>query len=215
MSSRKRVKKDSLSEADVEYKFLDTTVSGALDAVGAVAPTGGNSLVLVAQGASESNRVGLKITVRSIDLRGFIYSRGVYTGAYPLFDVVVLYLVLDKQPNGAAPSVTDVFNGSLLTVCHVNKSNEDRFVILKKYVHPIVAYVIDSAGGGLVGCSAACFDIHEDVEIPVYYTSTAASITNVKSNNICVFVGCSNHGMGQTANTLNISAEARVCYTDC
>jgi hypothetical protein len=94
-----------------ERKFFDTVVSGTVDTT-AEALT---SLNLIAQGVTQSTRVGRKCTVTEIIVKGMVEWTTVTNATMPQ-DQVRLILLLDKQANGANPSYADVFESASVSV---------------------------------------------------------------------------------------------------
>lgn len=108
----------------------------------------------VKQGAQPTydTRIGNKITIKSIDFRL------VWSGAQKFTDGEisshataaktgdrVVWIILDKTPNGAAPLVSDIFHspsGSPYDQKH--SKNENRFQILKTFICPSGGYNPDS-----------------------------------------------------------------------
>lgn len=124
-----------------ELKTVDRAVTTTdINTTGAVVLLNGLSL-----GTDYSNRIGRKVYMTSVQFSGYVQAdaAAVATGAAvtSYTQQVRLLIVYDRQPNGAAPAVTDV-----LTVAapqaQLNLNNRDRFKILfdKHYVFgPVVA----------------------------------------------------------------------------
>lgn len=79
----------------------------------------------VATGDDYTNRDGRKITMKSIFVRGHFN-----VGATPTGGAVRWMVVYDKQPNGAAPVITDIIAGANLAG-NQNLNNRARFVVLR------------------------------------------------------------------------------------
>lgn len=83
-------------------------------------------LNVIAQGASDQQRVGKKVIMRSIQLRGRAIAGSTGTVADGAF-----IMVWDKRPTGTLPAITDVLEG--VSAQAMNKAdNEGRFKILKR-----------------------------------------------------------------------------------
>jgi len=80
------------------------------------------------QGSDYSNRIGRKIVVKSVYIRGLVYPEAA-TGSAPVIQCRMILLV-DNQPNGSAPAVTDVLNTGTAT-SQLNLNNRDRFKIIR------------------------------------------------------------------------------------
>ena len=121
-----------------EKKFFDTTLAfTAMQGSGTVL---NNSLNLIDQGNGENEMIGRKAVVKSIQLKGRIrMPRHQNPTLGNMLDggIYRMYLVLDKQANGAAATVSDVFqqtdpNGMF------EIANKDRFSIVKKWEGSVV-----------------------------------------------------------------------------
>jgi len=168
-----------------ELKFFDTALSFTTDATGEVPATG--QLTLIPQGVTESTRVGRKCVIKSIQLRAIL------TKAESAINVttVYIYVVLDKQANGAAAAVTDVVTSSNLAVGLINMANSERFVILKR----IVVKCVPGAGATTAfGNWSQAVDYYKKCNIPVEFSSTTGAITEIKSNNIFLLAGEDSQG---------------------
>lgn len=167
-----------------ELKFFDTAISFSFDATGEVPATG--QLTLIPQGVTESTRIGRKCTVKSIEIRGTMtFTPAATTSGV---DDVFLFVVLDKQCNGAAASVTDVLTSNAMGSALVNLENSDRFVILRKVQRRLVSNA---------GVSAAYsrdqqpFSVFIRCNYDIEYDSSAATgaIGTIRSNNIFLLAG--------------------------
>lgn len=88
----------------------------------------------IQEGSSFYNRIGRRINMVSLHLRGQIIVTGLGAGASEYLRVMVVY---DRQPNGAAPAIADLlldYNNAGATTTssfsHINMNNADRFVML-------------------------------------------------------------------------------------
>jgi len=162
-----------------EYKYLDTANSFSVDTTGEVPATG--QLCLIPQGNTASTRIGRSCVVRSIHIKwNLVYSPGASTSGVTSIGI---YLILDKQCNGAAAAVTDVFTGDELTQEHQNLENVRRFVILKRW------HLLFRARAGVAG------DFSDDIKnidwcsrlsVPLEFSGTTGAIGTIRSNNIFI-----------------------------
>jgi len=168
-----------------ETKFFDTSLSFTFDTTMEVPATG--QLVLIPQGDTESSRDGRQCTATSIQIRATITL--VPAAAANGGGTYYLYLVLDKQCNGAAAAVTDVFTSANSSLALANLENSDRFVILKKWVRPI-----NVTAGVTTAYSNVChvLEFYKKLNIPLTYSSTTGAITEIRSNNLFLVAGAQN-----------------------
>ncbi len=167
-----------------------------------------HELLIIPEGNGESDRVGRKITIKNIHVKGLI-KLAAATAATDTSDQVTCMLVQDTQTNGIqfAANIlldTDAFDSFR------NLANSKRFKILYKRV------VTLKAGGAAP--SGAAFVFSEDVKtlnvnvatsIPIEYDNSANTgvITSVRTNNV--------YWVTQSESAVTgIIATARIRYTD-
>ncbi len=172
----------------VELKFHDLDVLDALIAVGGTIAE--DSVLTIAQGTTESQRIGRKLTVHSINWRFDMRlpSTAVVTDTS---DVVRIILYLDKQTNGAAATVTGILETANFQSFN-QLANKSRFRTLMDRT-----YVIEcKAGSGRGSTDTLSYgEAREDdtlflknLKIPIEYDNsvTTGVITSIRSNNIGV-----------------------------
>jgi len=169
---------------DAELKFFDTALSFNIDATGEVPATG--QLALIPQGDTESNRDGRKCVIKSIAIKAqLILDPGALADAA---GVTAIYLVLDKQTNGAAAAITDVFtSGTNLSQVMRNMSESSRFTVLKKWV---MDWNPSAGATTAYNFVAKHIDFYKKVNIPMHYNSTTGAIGEIRSNNLFLMAGC-------------------------
>ncbi len=164
-----------------EMKFFDSTftVSG-VNLVGEL----NSSINLVPQGTGESERIGRKMTIRSIDWR-FTIRKLQETGAVGS-DTVRVIMFLDTQANGAAAVPGDILEATDYQAFY-NLTNSGRFRILMDRTYD--SNVKAGSGNGSVDQTFS-HQIHgrfsKKCSIPIEYSSTTGAITEIRSNNIGV-----------------------------
>ncbi len=168
---------------DSEKKFHDVDAD---DDVVSLGGTIQNALLTIVQGATESQRIGRKITITDISLNMSL-SVPATTTAADGNDVCRVMLILDKQCNGALPAlITEVLESANFDSFN-NLANKGRFRTLwqKKIV-------LNHTAGGWNGANVISFESGKNLSkslrcnIPIEYDNTAATgvITTIRSNNI-------------------------------
>jgi len=182
-----------------ETHYNDCTFSEALTQAGnlltftSVSPTSaapdnpaGDSLNLIAQGTTKNERIGNKLMLHAIRLKGSLIMP---TSATSTNSWARIVLVLDKQANGAVPAPSDIFESTAAATTDLfafqNMDNADRFQIIKdKRIN------IEPAGYGVQSTSQAqvvkFFKMNHKCKTEIAYSSTTGAITEVKSNNYVV-----------------------------
>lgn len=86
-------------------------------------------ITIVPQGAATSERVGKRIALKSLQMRGQIHASST-SGVK--WNVGAYMIVYDRRPTGNLPSVTDILSGAASPNSFNNDDNTSRFRILKR-----------------------------------------------------------------------------------
>lgn len=204
LRSRRRVKPWVLTP---ELKFLDANFASAVvpqtDDVAAI-----TSLNLLVQGDTQSQRVGMRVNVTSVQvklrvtLQQFI---GVGNSS-----TIRMIIGVDKQCNGA-----HVVSSNLLSIAGDIDSlrkpeNANRYRILCDKT-----YVLNAPGLAWNGSAEVSSQMVERLvffkrlQLPIFYTGTTATIGVVSQNNLFLFLSAS-----VTAPITNVSGNVRIRYVD-
>ncbi len=172
------------SGAGAELKFLDT--SKAFTAFTLAGVVFDDSLNHVAQGNTESQRVGRKVVARHLSFRGIVQS-GIATTTTTTDNMYRIIVYCDKQANGAAAAVTDILEtGALLS--HYNLANQNRFKILYDQTRNVPINALGQTAAGTFSTVSTDFkwEINLKMNIPIEFDNTATdgSIATIRSNNI-------------------------------
>lgn len=151
------------------------------------------------QGNSPVTRIGNKITVTNINMRGLITSGSKNDDATAANECATFRIIIgiDKQANGAAPNIFDAGGTGILqgaatggyadALAFRNMYNLERFVILKDKL-------ISSRSGGAGSSGASKVDIGIPWKfswkgmLPVMYNADVGDITDIRSNNLFVAI---------------------------
>jgi len=192
-----------------ELKFFDTDLSFTVDFTAEIPATG--QLALIPQGDTQSTREGRQCIITSIAIHGtmiLVPSTGATAS-----DVVYLYLILDKQCNGAAPAVADanvgIFTSANLAQANRTLSNASRFVVLKKWVHKF------NAAAGVTTAynnDITPFECFKKCNIPMEYDGSASTgaLTTIRSNNIFLVAGSA----GGSDDLVTVTGTCRLRFMD-
>ncbi len=191
---------------NLELKFHD------LDVIDATVAAGGTiiqaSCNLIAQGITESTRIGRKCTIRSINWRFNISTVESDGAADPLnSDTVRVLLYLDKQANGAAAAVTDILESADFQSFN-NLANKSRFRTLMDRTYTLN---VEAGGGNGTNSDWAATrmddTLFKKVNIPIEFTAGTGAITEITSNNIGVLL------LGVSATT-TFDSKMRLRFSD-
>lgn len=174
----------------VEYKNVDLNIvdeaEPATDAI-----QGPVLLNPLAQGVGNTQRIGRKCTLRSISFRfhtGLQAGGGTFTPTARRF--IVVY---DRNPNGAAPTVPDVFAQTLF-YAHQNLSNTDRFLIL-----------IDRIFEGSSSLGQNYGQAYRQISLEMSFIGTGATTADIGTGAIWLF----HVSTGGAAAVLNFNSRCR------
>lgn len=163
-----------------EIKFIDRTWADS-----AVANTGTipvSSLVPIAQGTGESDRIGHKCVVKSMHCRGVLRLPQTSLGSEAAVRVRMI-VVLDKQCNGQATTVNAVLDSTDINSFR-NLSNTQRF----QFIHDKTYTLKSQAGcGDTVDEFAACrynIQFNKKMRVPLEFSSTTGAISELRNNNL-------------------------------
>lgn len=127
-----------------ENKYIDINATGTFSAAAWVYVT----LMGLTQGTTANTRLGNKIFVRSIQIKGYMKCTGGAGGAYG--NVCRTVMFHDKQANGALPGATpSIFANDVVNSLRYPPGNP-RYRILKDDVHRVFAF---QATGGVADAS--------------------------------------------------------------
>lgn len=170
-------------ERTKENKFFDTDVGFTFDLTGEIPATG--QLNLIDQGTGESQRIGRKTTIHSIQFRGIMeFSPGASTQANA---VTYMYVVQDTQCNGAAATLGDVLTSVSMEKGMINLANSQRFRIIKRFVtefNPSAAM-----GAGDINRVIHHIEWFKKCSIPVEFSANTGAIGEIRSNNLFLLAG--------------------------
>ncbi len=174
-----------------ELKFLDTTLDDAVIAQSGVITT---SINLIAQGVTESERVGRKCTIKSVYWSGALTLPELSAAANPGgADRVRLILYVDKQCNGATATQAGILETTAYDSFR-NLSNSGRFQILVDKKFTINYLTLSAVNGSAMEHAQVVrqFDLYKRCNLPIEFDNTTGALTEIRSNNIGVLIMCAN-----------------------
>jgi len=220
MAPKKKFIKPSnlnLNQVGPELKYVDT------EATDTAVPAGTSSVDFVllnsiAQGSDNTNRIGRKITVKSIDINA-IFTGMIASGTTGTPSAMIRWWVLvDAQPDGATATPADVWKStSTFAVAHRNLDTSERFKILRTGTFDLCNQ--SSAAGNSSGAPSAGFpdkaylDIYIPLNDAVKYSGTSTGISNIASG-AYYFCYCADIATPLNTTGCTVVYDARVKFTD-
>ncbi len=148
-----------------------------------------DSVLTIAQGTTESERIGRKVVVKTINWRWNLLL-SVASNSANVDETVRLILYQDKQTNGAAAAITDILETDDYQAFN-QLANKSRFRTLMDRLYTMNAQV--GAGNGTTntfGNLQVNDSVFLNVNIPIEYdnSATTGAISTMRSNNIGVLI---------------------------
>lgn len=184
-----------------ELKFKDTAISTLVDTTTEVI----NQIALITEGDGASNRDGQVVKVKSIRIVG--RATQVPAAAATSAPIMYLWVVLDKQPNGAALAVTDFLTTTVAGSALPNTSFEWRFKTLTRLVIPLNSQAgVTTAYNNQAAPIEVFYKFKQPLEIR--FSGTAGTVADVATNNLCLVAGAAD-----SDDTITFTGTARLRFT--
>lgn len=191
-----------------ELKFYDIDVDDGTVTQGGTIQNSG-SVVNIAQGTGESQRVGRKCTIKSIHWRYAItLPESDAIANPPSGDTIRVILYIDKQCNGTTAATTDIMESNDWQSFR-NLANSGRFQILFDKTHSLNYMGLASDGAGVVSAPdrRLDFSFNKKCYVPLEFNSTTGVISELRSNNIGVL-------LMSRVGTIGFNSKMRFRYSD-
>lgn len=189
-----------------ELKFFDLTTTNTN------IPITGNiidSFNEIAQGFGESERVGRKCTIKSVQCRARMSIPANDAGTFTLTGDTVRWIIyIDKQTNGAAAGITQVLVDDSWLAWY-NLANTDRFIIMHDKTYTM--NYTGCGGNTLDKVNQAKFikdvTFEANCNVPIEFEDTSGLIGTIQSNNI-------GYLLISSAGRSTFAARTRIRFTD-
>jgi len=168
-------------------------------------------------GADMTNRVGRKICIKSLYVRGYVGVSAAVSApaaASVAGQVARMILLWDSQPNGSSPAITDILQSSGVS-SQINLNNRERFKILadKVYVFDPMQIVF-TAGSQIAMCNRTIYPVKKYIKLNnevVFNSTNGGTVADIASGNL-VMVWLGSVSTGPSDCIANLST--RVRFTD-
>ncbi len=171
-----------------ELKFHDVDLDDAIVATGGTITP---SINLIAQGVTESTRVGRKCVLRKVQWRYDIdLPAESDQGDVGQGDIVRVIMYIDKQANGATAAVTDILESADYQAFR-NLTNTGRFRILMDKTHSINRRVAATDGANTSTSPevvTGTFTLFKTINLALEFSAGTGAITEIRSNNLGVLL---------------------------
>lgn len=184
-------------------RYTQSRQGGEIKSVDVINPSGGATqapftlnttpqftiLNVITTGASAWNRIGRKVTLRSVYLQGYIFPTGVNSDVSQNWARIMI--VYDKQPNGALPNIADLIydqpnsatdQGVSNLTSGINMNNKDRFEIIRDIRLYLPGGNTNTAATGCVTATSDCCHIES-------YSKLAGRETHYKADSSPSVIG--------------------------
>lgn len=167
------------------------------------------------QGSDYTNRIGRKIVMKSLYIRGYTCPEPSTAGAGgSVAQQARMIIFMDNQPNGAAPAVTDLLNTATST-SQLNLNNRDRFKILRDQTFVLSPQQYSAANVLAATGSPAVADVNCYAKLrheTIFNAGNAGTIGDINSGALYMFwIGSNSSGVGTDAVAV---VSARVRFLD-
>lgn len=197
-----------------ELKFHDVDVNDGSVLVGGTILTGdaAGTINVIAQGNTESTRIGRKSVIKAINWRYTVTSPEVdAAGSFLDAETVRIILYLDKQCNGAAATILGILDTANYQSFN-NLANKQRFRILMDRTVTLNYKCGASDGAGLVSSASVAVNgsFYKKCNIPIEFDNSASTgvLTSMRSNNLGVL------SIARLGSISQIDSKFRLRFTD-
>lgn len=154
-----------------ELKAFDVT-TGQIDVLAAGSIV---ELCIPQLGSDFNNRIGRKITMKSIYLRLMVGVKEAF-GMTAVNTVAPgmcrLILFADYQPNGSVPAVTDLLVG-ISALAQLNLNNRDRFKVLRDITYSFDAFQLLASDASPAWCKTiTCDEVYKKINVECIFNGT-------------------------------------------
>lgn len=181
---------------NVEFKYHDVQFAQDAHLTGAVV-----SLNLVPPGDGATARDGNQFRMKSVQIKGICKNKTAATSiGFSRID-----LILDTDPNGATPVLTDIYDttGAVPYFRALrNLDNRNRFVHLKNWQFKHDPNGVESYN----------IDFYRKLDIKTLFTGTTATIANLKNHHLFLVITGSNASGSGTEGV--VECQTRIRYID-
>lgn len=171
------------SKTRIEHKFHEVVRNDSQIAIGGAIT---DSLVLIAQGLTESTRVGRGVHGTRLNCK-FIISLPVQNDSAQIGDgdIVRIITYIDKQPNGANAAVLDILEtATFLSFRNLNNTKRFKFLRDKKYTLNRMVSMTDGTNTSNQPATTLYIEENYKLNLDIDYSAGTGAVTELTEANI-------------------------------
>jgi len=198
----KEVVKVLKNQAETKYSITlsNTNIANITSGSAQVVP-----LNAIAQGTTDTTRIGSEIGMKSLDLRGQFYNAAAFTTTSNACTLARVMIVKEKPALGSAIQVGSLFAYGPTPTCPLNltaRAIKGRYQILYDKTFTV--------GNQNTNNGQVSFHIKKKLNFKTYFRGTGATAADIDQNSLSMIVFTDN----ATTNALNMNFGYAVGYTD-
>lgn len=148
------------------------------------------SLCIPQLGSDMNNRIGRKINLKTVQIRGFlrIGSAAIQPPAQSevAAQFIRMILVWDSQPNGAVPTAIQLLN-TAVPESQLNLDGRDRFKVIRDKMYTLGPYVFDSASSTYnTERTAVPVKIFKKINLESIFSTSTGVVADITSGNLLI-----------------------------
>lgn len=205
-AKRAKVPRSFYAVPSGELKFFDTAV-GDQSVSGTTGVVLSSSLNLIEQGNTGSDRIGRKVTLRSVHLK-FKVRQAAASGSTTTDNLFRIMVYHDKQCNGGAATAALLLASDDI-LGYRNLDNSSRFKILYDTTRAVYTTLSGNGTTSVSGEKQVYINVNKKCNIPLEFDASTGAITDLTSSNVGVIVW-----IQDSAPAVVFQMNARVRYSD-
>lgn len=151
-------------------------------------------------GSDFTNRIGRKIRIRSVFIRGYVSKESGAGTAASGPQLLRMILLVDKQPNGVAATTTEVLKQAT-SVSQLNLNNRERFQVIKDKTFILDPFDLSTLTFNRL---ISPVKVYKKLNIPVIFNaSSTGNISDINTNALyMMWIGNVAAGSGSDGNAI-------------
>lgn len=191
---------------DAEWKFFDIFASATASLTGVIVAASHN---VIPQGTGPSERLGRKITIRSLQVQGSFQLPTTLVVAHMAQRIRIVFYI-DTATNGSARPVDEMLSGPPTSIFAFRElSNEPRIPFIYDEQFDVPVWAVHSTGTSIPTTTGFEFNCKLNLPIEFDASATTGEIATQRTNNIGSFIVCE-----AGDNPATVAYVSRIRYTD-